>query len=269
MRAAESFRTAETFTRLSDGLSAAVAAHPQLTGLVLFGSSSEVAAARRDEWSDHDFFAIIEPGSGAAVRPDLSWLPEQERIVLTAREGELGFAALYDDGHLAEFALAELSELAGAGVDEATVTVDDADGSLAAFVAAGQQRLAESALPEPANDVRLVLLKLLVGVGRARRGEVLTAGEFVRTWAAQHLVRAIRGRAGWASGVRDGLDPVRRFEREFPVEGARIAAAVALPVEEAALALFQLTRELFEPGWPEFPSSAADVVAERLGWPTS
>lgn len=256
----------DRFEALSRGLADAVSAHPQLTGLVLLGSSSEVAAARRDEWSDHDFFAIIEPGAGAALRPDLSWLPEQERIVLTAREGDVGFAALYDDGHLAEFALAELGELAAAGVGEATVAVDDAEGSLAAFVVSAQQRNAAAPLPDPANDVRLVLLKLLIGVGRARRGEVLTAGEFVRTWAVQHLVRAIRGRAGWTAGVRDGLDPVRRFEQEFPAEGARIAAAVAQPVEEAARELLALTRELLEPEWPEFPTDAAEVVAARLGW---
>ncbi len=258
----------DRFEALSRGLADAVSAHPQLTGLVLLGSSSssEAAAARRDEWSDHDFFAIIEPGSGASVRPDVSWLPDQERLVLTAREGELGFVAVWDDGHVAEFALAELAELSAAVVGEATVAVDDADASLAALVAAGQERVAAAPAPDPANEVRLVLVKLLIGVGRARRGEVLNAGEFVRTWAVQHLVRALRGRAGWDSGVRDGIDPVRRFEQEFPEEGARIAAAVAQPVEDAARTLFSLTRELLEPGWDAFPTGAADAVAARLGW---
>ena len=53
----------DSFSSLSRGLIEAVDAHPQLTGLVLLGSASEVAAARRDEWSDHDFFAIIAPGA--------------------------------------------------------------------------------------------------------------------------------------------------------------------------------------------------------------
>ncbi len=253
------------FEALSRGLAEAVEAHPHLTGLVLLGSSSDIAAARRDEWSDHDFFAIVEPGAGPSVRPDLSWLPDPERLVLTAREGELGFVAVWDDGHVAEFALGETAELRDAVVGEATVVVDG-DGALAQLVAAGQARVASAPVPDPANDARLVLVKLLIGVGRARRGEVLTAGEFVRTWAVQHLVRAVRGRAGWAEGVRDTIDPVRRFEREFPEAGARIAAAQALPVEDAARELFVLTRELLEPGWDAFPRRAADAVAARLGW---
>jgi len=83
---------------------------------VLLGSASKAGADRRDAWSDHDFFALIEPGRGADVRPDLSWLPEHERLLLTAREGEIGFVAVDDDGHVLEFAFAEVGELAGAEV---------------------------------------------------------------------------------------------------------------------------------------------------------
>ena len=80
---------------------------------MLLGSASDDAAARRDEWSDHDFFALIEAGRGPEVRPDLDWLPDPERIVLTAREGEIGFVAVYDDGHVFEFAFSEAGELDG------------------------------------------------------------------------------------------------------------------------------------------------------------
>ena len=37
-------------------------------------------------------------------------------------------------------------------------------------------------------------------------------------------------------------------------------------MEDAARALFHLTREILEPGWDEFPTRAADAVAMRLGW---
>jgi hypothetical protein len=39
---------------------------------VLLGSASDEAAARRDEWSDHDFFALIASGRGPEVRPNFS-----------------------------------------------------------------------------------------------------------------------------------------------------------------------------------------------------
>lgn len=257
----------ERFDELSAGLAAGVRAREELVGLVLLGSASEEARDRRDEWSDHDFFALTAPGKGAKIRPDLSWLPDQERIVLTAREGEIGFAAVYDDGHVFEFAFSDAAELSGAVAGAATVVVDDAAGTTAALVAESRARAAAADRFDPANDVRLVLVKLLIGVGRVRRGEVLNGNGFIRQWAVQHLVRAIRGRFAEASTtLRDTIDPIRRFERDFPRWGADIAATLDLPIEECAYELYRITRAVLEPGWDEFPSRAADAVAERLGW---
>lgn len=258
---------AARFDALSAGLADGVREHDDLIGLVLLGSASDEASARRDEWSDHDFFALIEEGHGAAVRPDLSWLPDQDRLVLTAREGEIGFVAVYDDGHVFEFAFSEAGELAGAVAGDATVVVDDEQGTTARLLAESRARAAASDSFDPANDARLVLVKLLIGVGRVRRGEVLNGQAFIRQWAVQLLVRAIRGRFPHGSTTaRDTIDPVRRFETDFPAEAARIAHALDRPAEDAARRLFALTRELLEPGWDDFPSRAADAVADRLGW---
>lgn len=257
----------ERFDALSAGLAEGVRGRDGMIGLVLLGSASAEASARRDEWSDHDFFAITSPGRGREIRPDLSWLPDQDRLVLTAREGEIGFVAVYEDGHVLEFALSDAAELEGALAGDASVVVDDEVGTTAALIAAARARAAAADRFDPANDVRLVLVKLLIGVGRLRRGEVLNGGQFVRQWAVQLLVRAIRGRFGEAStSQRDAIDPMRRFEQDFPEWGVRLADAVAQPVEDAARALFSLTREILEPNWDEFPSAAADAVAARLAW---
>lgn len=257
----------ERFDELSAGLARGVRERDGLIGLVLLGSASDEASARRDEWSDHDFFAITEAGRGREIRPDLNWLPDPDRLVLTAREGEIGFAAVYDDGHVFEFAFSDAAELDGALAGDATVVVDDAAGTTARLVAESRARAAAGDRFDPANDVRLVLVKLLIGVGRVRRGEVLNGGQFIRQWAVQLLVRAIRGRFAAAStSLRDPIDPLRRFERDFPEWGARIVDAVERPAEEAARALFAVTREILEPGWDEFPAAAADAVARRLGW---
>ena len=69
----------ERFEALSAGLAEGVRERDELIGLVLLGSASDDAAARRDEWSDHDFFALIEAGRGPEVRPDLDWLPDPGR----------------------------------------------------------------------------------------------------------------------------------------------------------------------------------------------
>lgn len=257
----------ERFVGLTAALARSVRERDGLIGLVLLGSASDEASARRDEWSDHDFFAITEAGRGREIRPDLAWLPDQDRLVLTAREGEIGFAAVYDDGHVFEFAFSDASELAGALAGDATVVVDDAAGTTATLIAESRARAEAADRFDPSNDVRLVLVKLLIGVGRVRRGEALNGGQFIRQWAVQLLVRAIRGRFTEAStSLRDTIDPMRRFEQDFPEWGARIAQAVAQPAEDAARAVFDLTREILEPGWDDFPTAAADAVAGRLGW---
>lgn len=259
--------TAQRFDQLSAQLRSAVEGHEHLSGLVLLGSAAEQARSRRDEWSDHDFFAIAKPGRGTSVRGDLSWLPAPTELAATAREGEIGFVALYDDGHVFEFALAQIDELSGAIVEEADVVSDD-DGRLGELVGHARDRARAINAPDTRNETTLVFLKLLIGVGRARRGEILTAGQFVRTWAVQCLVRAVRARAAADAGESRtaAIDPMRRFEDDHPALAARIAVALERPVEEAARMLYDLTRETLEPGWEGFPRRAADAVAARLGW---
>jgi hypothetical protein len=58
----------ERLDALSAGLADGVRARDGLFGLVLLGSSSEGARDRRDEWSDHDFFALSQAGHGVEVR---------------------------------------------------------------------------------------------------------------------------------------------------------------------------------------------------------
>lgn len=257
----------ERFDALSVALTTAVREREGLIGLLLLGSASDEARDRRDEWSDHDFFALSKAGHGAELRPDLSWLPDHDRLVLTAREGEIGFVAVYDDGHVFEFALADADELTDARAGDASVIVDDEEGTTAALLVRARARSSAEDQFDPANDVRLVLVKLLIGVGRVRRGETLNGNAFIRQWAVQLLVRAIRGRFAAASTtLRDTNDPLRRFERDFPSWGERIATSLDLPIEESAYELYRLTRTILEPDWNEFPSRAADVVALRLGW---
>ncbi|MGY6497657.1 MAG: hypothetical protein ACXIUP_05465, partial [Microcella sp.] len=153
---------AQRFDDLSDELARAVREHPELVGLALMGSASEAGRHRRDEWSDHDFFAIAADGAGPRVRADLSWLPRQEHLVLALPEGGAGVVALYDDGHLLEFAAAHRSELDGALATDATVKVDDAAGSVGALVAAAQERALAADAVDPAVEAGLAIVKLRI-----------------------------------------------------------------------------------------------------------
>lgn len=261
--------SADGYDRLTEQLTQAVIARDGIAGLVLLGSASSAGRHRRDEWSDHDFFAVAEAGRGGEARQSVDWLPDPHRLVLLIRETDIGFVALYDDGHVLEFALAEPSELAGILAGDATVAVDDADATTSRLIAGGHDQALAADRFDPERDTGLVLVKLLIGVGRVRRGEVLNGGQFIRIWAVNHLLRAIRGRFSEnTTGSRDIIDPTRRFERDYPAWADRIVLALDQRPELAAHRLFTLTREILEPGWDAFPARAADAVAHRLGWDT-
>lgn len=250
------------FDAMSDAIAAGFSRVEGSHGLVFVGSAA--AAGRRDRWSDHDFLALVDEAAAAAARERLDWLPDADRIVLSAREGTLGFSVLYDDAHLLEFAVASTGELAGAPVDEAQLAFGDERAR--EFVAAGRAVVAGLGAVDAANEAGLVFVKLLVGIGRARRGERIVGGQFVRTWAVGHLLTAIRRRIAPVGGAprTDPLEAARRFDAAYPEIAARLDAALAAPVEQAAVGIAELTRTTLEPEWPDFPSRAADVVQAVL-----
>lgn len=185
---------------------------------------------------------------------------------MVAREGPVGLSALYDDGHVLEFAADSVAEFGDIRIGDHEIAYDA--GPVASIVGAATGRRREDPVTAR-DDAGLTLVKLLIGVGRTRRGELISGEFFVRTYAVGRLVRAVRARAEpRAPPVADPLDPLRRFERDYPTLGARLVDRLELPVEQAARGVLDVLRSSLEPGWDDFPSAAADLVASRLGWTT-
>jgi hypothetical protein len=249
------------FDSLSDAIAEGFTGVPGAHGLLFVGSSA--VKERRDRWSDHDFLALVDPATAEDARSKVEWLPHRERIVATAREGRLGFTVLYDDAHLLEFAIASPEELAGAPVDEAYLAFGDQVAD--AFVAQGREAVAGLDQADATNEAVLAFVKMLVGFGRAQRGERIVAGQFVRCWAVRHFIMAVRQRIAPAPDARrDLLDDSRRFDMAYPELAARLDAVLAQPVEDAARALAALARDTLEPAWSDFPTRVADVVQAVL-----
>jgi hypothetical protein len=216
-----------------------------------------------DDWSDHDFFLISEPGAQERLRGDLRWLPRHERITFSFRETEHGLKVFYADGHMIEFAVFDVDEIALAGVNRYRVLLDR--GGVEEACAAVRDR------PRPQRDdahlFGMVLASALVAVCRGRRGEVLSAA-FLVTWGLTYLTRLLaRVLPAENASVLDDFDSLRRFERAYPQLGAELAAAVRLAPPEGGLRLLAVLEREVRPLRPDLAWAAFDAVVARAQRP--
>lgn len=239
-----------------------------MAGLVAFGSTAD--QSRLDEWSDHDFAWITRPGAEAAFRQRLDWLPNADQIALSAMEHHGGVKVIYADGHLVEFGIASLADFSGWAGYQMRVLVDK--GGVAEVVDAITSKEPPSGLPNAKNAADLFLCQILLGVGRFRRGEVLSAASAIRESAVVHLLSALT--AGGKSqeldrpevldrpDMLDRLDPRRRFDFVHPAIAAEIEAACRLDPESAALRLLEIAIEHI----PQVSAPALSAIRQKLGW---
>ena len=116
----------QAYDAFTAALREALARRPDVLGLVALGSMAG-RDYQPDEFSDHDFFVVVEPASAEPMRQDLSWLPRADAVLLSFRETAHGLKVIYDDGHLLELAVFTPQELALARVNRYRVLLDRAD----------------------------------------------------------------------------------------------------------------------------------------------
>lgn len=256
--------TASDFGARLHKLVAAAAARPEIIGVVGFGSTAD--QARADEWSDHDLALITQPGHEAALRRPLDWVPHPARIVLAVVDRHDAVTVVWDAGEVLEYGVATLEDFAGWPADRAEVLLDR--GGVAEVVRDMLARTSADDAVDVGQRIRIAFVKLLVGVGRARRGELLAANRNIRGEALEHLL------AAWAAALpgdragldsRDSLDPHRRFERAHPALAAHADAALRLHVESTARTLLALAEESLG-SHPGFPTEALIAIRRRLAW---
>jgi hypothetical protein len=244
-----------------DGLSAALtdwaSTADGVLGLVLLGSTAATTHPP-DGWSDHDFFVIAEPARVERLRASADWLPQRApRLVLHERDTEHGAWAVYDDGHLLEYAVFTPDELAASRSDAHRIAVDRV-GDLPARL--------RPTLAAPAREPRSVATalhrSLLVGGGRAARGERLAARRHLLDAAGGVLVLA-RLLQPAARAVADAQDHWRRAEQTHPALAAALDGILARSDASAALALAELAEQVAgaEDWWP---AGLAAAVRARL-----
>ena len=217
---------------------------PGVLGLVATGSMAEQSHGP-DGWSDHDFWVVTEPGHQQRLRERHGWLPAAPAIVLAFQETAHGVKVVYRGGHLLEYAVFDTAELGRARVNDYRVLLDRAD--LERRLAELRTTTRDQVAASYGDDRWLLgqfLTQLLVGAGRYRRGEHLSAHRLVACHALEHLLRLLHRHAAPARPeLRDDLDPWRRFEGIHPELGPRLLEALGKPVPEMVRLLLDLAED--------------------------
>ena len=248
----------EKFLFYQAQLTYSVAKRPEVIGLIFVGSAA--ATERVDQYSDQDFFLVVQPGTGEAFRQNLDWLPNHHEISFSPRETAHGLKVVYQNGDVLEFAVFEDSELELSSVNDYSVVLDLQD------IAERVAKIAKRSIPAPTNraqELELFLSLILIGVGRAKRGEVLAAEQHIKSYALTHALKLIRA-TGSSNTKADSLNGFRRFELDYPQLASEIQKLLLLETENAAKQLCEVVlRELKA---TESELRQYQVVARRLGW---
>ena len=169
---------------------------------------------RLDEYSDLDFFVLVEDGYKQTYLENLDWLCSIRSIAFRFMNTADGYKLLFDDGIFCEFAVFELDELVNIPFSEGRIVWKQpwVDGSIAI-----PQK--EVALPGQKPVDWLVgeaLTNIFVGLNRLRRGEILSAERFIQHYAVDRVLELISLTAQAQSATRDPFAIERRFELRYP-----------------------------------------------------
>jgi hypothetical protein len=189
--------------------------------LALLGLGSVgVETARLDEYSDLDFFAIVQPGHKHRFIHNLDWLSTICPIAYHFQNSSAGHKLLFADGIFCEMAVFEPAELADIPYAEVRV-IWQAPG-LAGRVAMPARR--------PAPTIRSVewmlgeaLTCVYVGLGRYRRGEKLSAQRFIQHYAVDRLIELSAQLETPQPAFTDVFAIERRYEARFPTLAAELS----------------------------------------------
>lgn len=193
-----------------DAIAASLAQRPDALGLLGLGSVG-AERERLDQYSDLDFFTVVEEGAKERYLDDLSWLAAAGPLAYSVRNTIDGYKVLYADGVFCEFAVFTRAELRTAAASGALLLWERPGAAL---------ELPVSATPgEPPGvswQLGEALTNLYVGLGRLRRGEQLSAARFIQQYAVDRLLALAAQVEPVGQGSGDLFAAERRVELRYP-----------------------------------------------------
>ena len=201
---------------------------------------------RLDEYSDLDFFVIVETGFKNEFINDLGWLSSVEPIAYTFRNTQDGYKLLFQDGVFCEFAVFEEPEFLNIPFSPGRIiwkrtNIPDEIRIPHHSNPHGESRSAEWLMGE-------ALTNLYVGLNRHHRGEKLSAMRFIQVYAVDRVLELTDQIEAEAAASRDIFSPERRVEQRHP-QLARYLPEFVLGYErsrESAKAILTFLENHFE-----------------------
>jgi lincosamide nucleotidyltransferase B/F len=245
------------FDTYTDHLRASLESARDVLGLVTLGSTAD--AALRDEWSDHDFWVITEPGKQDKFVSDLSWLPDYGDIAIVVCHGKHNRTVLYRNRHQVEFAVFDVDGARLGKIERYQVLIDR--GQIAELIDSVHQNTLQEAQVKP-DALENLCATVWSACERYYRGELLSARQYIDGFAVNKLLGLIS--VGESDDERkDALDPRRRRELRSPALAAEVLAIRDETVPAAALRILEIAeRELKQ----KAPKLAWEKVKMVQGW---
>ncbi len=201
---------------------------------------------RLDEFSDLDFFVIVEAGYKHQYLNDLTWLSQLCPIDYCFLNTQDGYKLLFADGVFCEFAVFELHELQ---------EIPFAAGR----IVWKQEHISET-ISEPAQGRKIhtkrdqswllgeALTNLYVGMGREKRGERLSASRFIQGYAVDRSLELLELVQEAQPVTRDEFSLERRFETRFSGSSQKLAQWIQgyERNRESTLAILSFLEQNFE-----------------------
>lgn len=255
----------EMYTQFIEQLTHNLEADRRVWGLVACGSMAGTQH-QPDEWSDHDFMVIVEPGAAEDFRNHLAWLPDAGEIVLVFRETQHAVKVVYPSGHLLEAAVFEPDEFPIVSLNAYRVLLDRADIAVeAARIQTQTTQRVQNGQHDDRHRFGQTLTNLLVGAGRYARGEKLSGHTFIKYYALGNLLPLlVKYGDTERRDIVDNLDVMRRFEFAFPAWGAELNAILLLEPPEAARQLLDLADRLLRDHLHDYPAAAVETIRRYL-----
>lgn len=221
-----------------DGIAAVLRQDGHAQALIALGSVG-LERDRLDQYSDLDFFVIVDPGHKARYIDSLDWLEAAHPLAWHFRNTVDGHKALSRDGIFCEFAVFEPQELAAIPFAPGRVVWRRAD--VEESIAIPRRPLPAAQLPDEGWIVGEALSCLYVGLQRWHRGERLSAARMVQGHALDRLVEldALRLANSPSAVSVDPFSRERRLERRQPDLARELPQLVPgyLHTPQAALAI--------------------------------